>query len=310
MLDVRRMRVLREVALRGSIAGAAQSLSFTPSAVSQQVAKLEQEAGVALVKRGPRSVSLTDAGNRLVEHAEAILERLDEAESDLRRLAGVEPALRLGSITTAAATILPGALKSYARRRPETEVTVLEADPLVSLARLRARELDVAVVFEYDYVPLPGDERLQLEPLLEEPIRVVLPEGHPVARQRAVHLPDLAGETWIRSTQRSSCRPFTERACQAAGFTPRIVADFDDYTVMQNAVAAGVGVAFAPDMGLSRLSPGVAVRPIAFAAPHRRVLVAVRRGERDEPAIAAMLESLRESVAAQEPLFPALVDAS
>ena len=309
MLDVRRLRVLREVALRGSIAGAAQSLSYSPSAVSQQMAKLEREAGLALLRRGPRSVELTEAGKRLAEHAEAILERLDEAESDLRRLAGEEAPLRLGSITTAAATILPAALASFADRRPETPVSVLEADPLVSLSRLRTRELDLAVVFEYDYVPLPTDDRLELELLLEEPMRVLLPAGHPVARQRAVRLPDLADEPWIQSTQRSSCRPFTERACRAAGFEPRIVADFDDYTVLQNAVAAGVGVGFASDLGLSSRSPGVAVKPIAFAAPQRRIFAGIRRNESTVPAIAVMLDALRDAVAARQAL-PAAAGAS
>jgi DNA-binding transcriptional LysR family regulator len=205
MLDVRRLRVLREVALRGSIAGAAESLRFTPSAVSQQVAKLEREAGVALVERGPKSVTLTTAGWRLVEHAEAILERLAAAESELRELAGSPPELRVGANTTAAVTIVPGALTRFASVRPDVEVAVAESDPLISLARLCARELDLAIVFEYDHVPLPDDPRIALETLLEEPMRIVLPAGHPVARQRAVRLLDLAEDTWICSTPRSSC---------------------------------------------------------------------------------------------------------
>jgi DNA-binding transcriptional LysR family regulator len=297
MLDVRRMRVLREVALRGSLAGAAEALSFTPSAVSQQVAKLEREAGVALVQRGPRSIRLTAAGKALVAHAEAILERLAEAEAELRELAGEEPVFRLGSITTAAVSLLPDALAQFKGLRPQTEVTVVEADPLLSLARLRARELDLAVVFEYDYVPLPADDRLVHDVLVEEELRAVLPAGHPAARQRAVRLIDLAGETWIRSTPRSSCHEFTERACRAAGFEPRIAFEFDDYTAMQNLVASGAGVAMAPDMGLTRPNPAVAVRPIAFGAPKRRVLAAYRVGEAGLPAIAAMLVSLRAAVA-------------
>ncbi|HEX2044033.1 MAG TPA: LysR family transcriptional regulator [Gaiellaceae bacterium] len=302
MLDVRRMRMLREVALRGSIAAAAHSLSFTPSAVSQQLAKLEREAGVALLDRGPRSVRLTHAGRALVAHTEGILERLAEAEAELRELAGEEPALRVGSITTAGASILPAALTGLAAARPETAVTVTEADPLVSLARLRARELDVALVFEYDHVPLPRDERVELEVLVEEEMRVVLPAGHPAARARAVRLLDLADDPWIKSTNRSSCNPFTERACRAAGFEPRIAVEFDDYTAMQNLVAAGVGVAFAPDMGLRRPNPGVAVRPIAFGAPRRRVLVAFRVGEGDRPALAGMLAALRGAVSERRPL--------
>ncbi|MGH3020942.1 MAG: LysR family transcriptional regulator [Gaiellaceae bacterium] len=309
MLDVRRLRVLREVALRGSIAGAAESLRFTPSAVSQQVAKLEREAGIPLVERGPRSVSLTPAGWRLVEHAEAILDRLARAEIELRALAGEPPALRLGAITTAAVSILPDALVRFGVVRPDVEVTVAEADTLASLARLPTRELDLAIVFEYDYVPLPSDTRVVYEVLLEEPLRVVLPASHPLAQRRAVRLADLADETWIRSTPRSSCHPFTERACRAAGFEPRIRFEFDDYAAMQNLVASGAGVALAPDLGLTRLSPGVAARPIAFG-PKRRVLAAYRGGEGGLFGIPDMLGALREAVAAREPLFPAAAGAS
>jgi DNA-binding transcriptional LysR family regulator len=309
MLDVRRLRVLREVALRGSIAAAAESLRFTSSAVSQQLAKLELEAGVPLLERGPRSVRLTPAGWRLVEHAELILEQLAEAEAELRELDGSPPTLRVGANTTAAVSIVPEALGRFAAARPEVEVTVTEADPLVSLARLRVRELDLAIVFEYDHVPLPSDPRVQLELLLEESMRIVLPAGHPVARQRAVRLLDLADETWIKSTTRSSCNPFTERACRAAGFEPRIRFEFDDYAAMQSLVASGAGVAFAPDLGLSRLNPGVAVRPIAFG-PKRRVHAAYRAGERDEHGIAEMLEALKGAILAQEPLFPARAGAS
>jgi DNA-binding transcriptional LysR family regulator len=309
MLDVRRLRVLREVALRGSIAGAAEALRFTPSAVSQQVAKLEREAGVALVERGPRSISLTPAGWRLVEHAEAILDRLARAEIELRALAGEPPALRLGAITTAAVGIVPDALVRFGAVRPDVEVTVAEADPLASLARLPTREIDLAIVFEYDFVPLPADPRVVYEVLLEEPLRVVLPASHPFAQRRAVRLADLAEETWIRSTPRSSCHPFTERACRAAGFEPRIRFEFDDYAAMQNLVASGAGVALAPDLGLTRLSPGVAARPIAFG-PKRRVLAAYRDGEGGLFGIPDMLAALRESVAAREPLFPAAAGAS
>jgi DNA-binding transcriptional LysR family regulator len=309
MLDVRRLRVLREVALRGSIAAAAESLRFTSSAVSQQLAKLELEAGVPLLERGPRSVQLTPAGWRLVEHAEVILEQLAEAEAELRELDGSPPTLRVGANTTAAVSIVPQALGHFAAARPEIDVTVTEADPLVSLARLRVRELDLAIVFEYDHVPLPSDPRIQLELLLEESMRIVLPAGHPVARQRAVRLLDLADETWIKSTTRSSCNPFTERACRAAGFEPRIRFEFDDYTAMQNLVASGAGVAFAPDLGLSRLNPGVAVRPIAFG-PKRRVHAAYRAGEREQHGIAEMLEALKGAILAQEPLFPARAGAS
>ena len=309
MLDVRRLRVLREVALRGSIAAAAESLRFTPSAVSQQLAKLEVEAGVPLLERSPRSVRLTPAGWRLVEHAELILEQLAQAEADLRELDGSPPVLRIGANTTAAASIVPDALARFGAVQPDIEVMVTEADPLVSLARVRVRELELGIVFEYDHVPLPADPRIELETLLEEPMLIVLPASHAVARQRVVRLLDLADETWIRSTNRSSCNPFTERACRAAGFEPRIRFEFDDYTAMQNLVASGAGVAFAPELGLSRLNPGVAVRPIAFG-PKRRVHAAYRAGERGEHGLPDMLDALREAILAREPLFPALAGVS
>lgn len=309
MLDVRRLRVLREVALRGSIAAAAESLRFTPSAVSQQVAKLEREAGAALVERGPRSIRLTPAGWRLVEHAEAILERLAAAEAELRELDGAPPVLRLGANTTAAVGIVPDSLRRFIGVRPDIEVTVLEADPLLTLARLRVRELDLGIVFEYDHVPLPSDSRIELEVLLEEPLRIVLPAGHPVATRRAVRLLDLSEETWISSTSRSACHPFTERACNAAGFEPAIRFEFDDYTAMQSLVASGAGVAFAPDLGLTRLHPGVVARPIAFG-PKRRLLAAYRGSESVAAGIPEMLVALRETVRDREPLFPALAGAS
>jgi len=113
-----------------------------------------------------------------------------------------------------------------------------------------------ALVAGHDYVPLPSDTRVVYEALLEEPLRVVLPAGHPLAQRRAVRLADLAGETWIRSTPRSSCHPFTERACRAAGFEPRIRFEFDDYAAMQNLVASGAGVALAPDPGPHPPEPG------------------------------------------------------
>jgi DNA-binding transcriptional LysR family regulator len=170
----------------------------------------------------------------------------------------------------------------------------------VSLGRLEHGELDVALLFEYDYVPLPEREEVELVLLLEEPFRVVLPADHPAARQRAVRLVDLADATWICSTPRSSCHPFTERACRAAGFAPRIGFAFDDYQAMQNLVGAEAGVALAPEMAVRTLQPGVATRPIAFQAPRRRIYAAVRRADRQDAGVAAMLAALEEAATGHE----------
>jgi DNA-binding transcriptional LysR family regulator len=276
MLDVRRLRLLREVDRRGSIAAAAQALAFTPSAVSQQLAKLEREVGVPLLDRGPRSVRLTEAGRALVARADDILARIAEAENELRALAhqAGSGTIRLSSFPTAAATVALPAVDLLCGRHPGVEVTVTEADPLVSLARLKAGELDAALLYEYDFVPLPEEEGVELTLLLEEPFLVVLPRGHRAARRRTVALADLADEAWIQGTRRSSCQPFTRRACRAAGFEPKIAFDFDDYQAMQNLVAGGAGVAMAPEMALRTPHPGVEVRPIAFRPPKRRIYAA------------------------------------
>ncbi|HSC93290.1 MAG TPA: LysR family transcriptional regulator [Gaiellaceae bacterium] len=287
-----RLRVLREVVRAGSISGAARALAYTPSAVSQQLAKLERETGATLLVRSSRGVRPTDAGEALARRADDILGRLADAEAEVRAVAGLPRPLRVGSFPTAGASILPPALRSLARASPDVEVRVEQLDPLEGLARVASGDLDLALLYEYDHVPLPVDPRAELTRLLEEPLRVVLRADHPATRATAVVLADLAGETWLSSSPRSSCHPFTERACLAAGFRPRIGIGFDDYTAMQALVAAGMGVAFAPDSALDRPHPGVAIRPVAFQGPTRRIYAAVPARTEPDPARDALLRGL------------------
>src|SRR5215210_5115542 len=309
MLDVRRMRVLREVAERGSIAAAAQALSFTPSAVSQQIATLEREAGVALVERGPRSIRLTQAGRALVEHTNGILASLEAAEADIQAIAGVRGGmLRLASFPTAYATIMPAAIGEFRRRHPAVELTLTEADPLMSIARLKSGELDLAQLYEYDHVPLPEDDSVERVPLLDDAIRILLPRGHREARRRAVPLDALASERWITSTARSSCHEFVARSCRAAGFEANIAFESDDHGVWQGLVAAGVGVALAPELAVENLHPGVEARPVALHPLKRRVYTAYRAGGRS-PAIEAMLAVLADTVASRDEPAKAAVPA-
>jgi DNA-binding transcriptional LysR family regulator len=309
MLDVRRMRILREVAEHGSIAGAAQALSFTPSAVSQQIATLERETGVALVERGPRSIRLTEAGRALAAHTDGVVASLEAAEADIHAIAGVRGGmLRLASFPTAYATIMPPALVEFRGRHPGVELTLTESDPLAALERVKSGELDLALLYEYPYVPFPDDDAVQQVPLLEEPIRVLLPRGHAAARRRAVPLKALADESWITSTARSSCHLFVARICRAAGFEPDIALESDDHAVWQGLVAAGAGVALAPDLALEHLHPGVEARPVALQPLVRRVFAAHRTGGRT-PAVDAMLTVIEETVSARG-FGPALADAS
>ena len=304
MLDVRRMRVLREVAERGSIAAAAQALAFTPSAVSQQIATLEREAGVALVERGPRSIRMTAAGMALVEHTNGILASLEAAEAEIQAIAGLRGGmLRLASFPTAYATIMPTAVTEFRTRHPGIELSLTEADPLLGIARLKSGEIDMALLYEYDYVPLPEDDSVERIALTDDAIRVLLPLDHPSARKRAVPLDSLVGERWITSTVRSSCHEFVARSCRASGFEPDIGFESDDHGVWQGLVAAGVGVALAPDLALENLHPGVVARPVALHPLKRRIYTGFRASGRSA-AIDAMLDVLRETVAAREGASP------
>src|SRR3989440_2396440 len=189
MLDVRRLRVLREVSVQGSFSAAADALSYTQSAVSQQIAALEREAGATLVDRGARGVRLTDAGRALVEHSEAILARLAAAEDELEAIAGLRGGrMRLASFPTAGATLVPLAIAAFSRRHPAVELSLVEAEPEESLPPLRAGDLDVALTFEYSSLPDTAYESLREEieftPLLDDPMYVALPLAHPLASRR------------------------------------------------------------------------------------------------------------------------------
>jgi DNA-binding transcriptional LysR family regulator len=299
MLDVRRMRVLSEVAERGSIAAAALELGYTPSAVSQQIATLEREAGVALVERGPRSIRLTDAGRALVAHTDGIVASLAAAEAEIQAIAGVRGGmLRLASFPTAYATLMPAAIGEFRRRHPGVELSLTEADPLISLARVKSGELDLALGFEYDFVDFPEEDGIVRTDLLDDPIYVLVPSSHRAAKRRAISLGELSEESWISSTRRSSCHQFVTRACREAGFEPQVGFESDDHGVWQGLVAAGMGVALAPALALESVYAGVTARPVALR-PLKRGVFAIHRADGRSPAAGAMLDVLTETIAAR-----------
>jgi DNA-binding transcriptional LysR family regulator len=289
VIDVRRLRVLREVAARGSLSGAADALNYTPSAVSQQIATLEREIGVALVERGPRSITLTDAGRALTEHAELILARLVIAEAEVKEIAGLRGGrLRLGTFRTAGETILARAITSFHERYPDVELTLVEGEPEEYLPRVRLGELDLAMGFEYDHVPRIRIESTEELPLLNEPIGVVLPQHHELASESVVDLTALAADPWVASSPSSSVHSFTRSACVAAGFEPTINFETNDYHVAQALVASGVGVAFLPELAAETVHPDVVYRR-ALQDPRRRVFAVFRAGGLRSPATAAMV---------------------
>ena len=289
MLSVPRLRVLREVAYRGSLSAAAEALSYTQSAVSQQIAALEAEAGMALLDRHPRGVTLTAAGQTLVGHAESVLAGLQAAEDALEAIAGLRGGrLRIGSFPTAGATLMPQAIASFRAAHAGVELSLAEAEPEHLLPLLGAGELDLAVLFDFPGEEPPGGE-LALTQLLEDPFRLALPAGHRLAGAARVRLRELAGEPWVQTSRESACARHVVRCCHAAGFEPEVAFESDDYQTVQGLVAAGVGVALIPRLALSLLRADVVVRDLSPAVPRRRVSAALPAAARLVPAAPAML---------------------
>jgi DNA-binding transcriptional LysR family regulator len=288
MLDVRRLRMLREVSLHGTIRAAAASLSFTPSAVSQQLSALERDLGVELLERRGRSVHLTAAARALVERTEKILVQLAAAEAEAKAIASAtEAPLRVASFPSAAATLVADAV-----RENGLEVHILEADPQLGLARLRAGEVDLAILWEYDFVPLEPGTGIELISLLDDPIQVILPASHPAAAAPSLELTDLAGEAWIDSTTLSSCHPFLRRACNAAGFEPRVAAETNDHRALHHLVASGVGLALVPLLSQLDLPASLVARSIRTTPPKRRIHAAFRSDSSQDTRVRRLLERL------------------
>ncbi|HKG35015.1 MAG TPA: LysR family transcriptional regulator [Solirubrobacterales bacterium] len=293
MLDVKRMRILREVAEHGSFSAAADSLHLTQSAVSQQIAALEREAGAQLIDRNRGNLRLTDPGEALVCHADAVLARLDEAERELREIAGLRGGrLRLVSFPTAGATVVIRAVAAFRDAHPEVDIQLAEAEPETSIPQLRAGQHDLALVYDYESVPLPEDRDVERLLLLEERMQLALPKGHPLAGQGQVKLSEMAEETWVIGTCTATCRDNVKLACRNAGFEPRIGFESDDYQVHQSLVAAGLAVSLVPELLLTGRHAGLAAVDIEPDAPVRRVWALTRPAEARSPAAGAMLEIL------------------
>jgi DNA-binding transcriptional LysR family regulator len=293
MLDLRRLRVLAEVARRGSFSAAADALFLSQSAVSQQVATLEKEVGLSLLERTSDGPKLTDAGATLVGHADAAIARLEEAEQEVAAIAGLEGGeLRIASFPTASAVLLTEALAEFKTTSPGVRLSVTEAEPEQSLPMLHAAEVDLALTFDYTTLP-SGDERdVECELLLSESMYVALPRDHALAAADRVRLADLAEEAWVCGTRPSSCSRAVVETCRAAGFEPQIAFESDEYAVLQGYVAAGLGYTLLPDLALPTLRADLVVRPTKPDAPQRRVWAATRPEGARSPATEAMVATL------------------
>ncbi len=287
MLDVHRLRLLRELAYRGTIAAVAEALSYTPSAVSQQLAVLEREAGVPLLERTGRRVTLTATGRDLVTHAEAVFDRLEHAEAALAAARdGVTGTLRVGAFPSAARALLPPALVTLGRAHPGLELMVDEFDPALAAEALRAGELDVALTQDYDLVPVPDHPALESAVLLTEPMNLA-------SRWPSPSMTDpvgaLRGESWVMGKPGTLCRLAAERICQMAGFQPRIRHQSDDFPTVLALVAANQGPALVPHLATINAPTEVVFTPLSTMT---RISVAHRRGAGAHPAIAAFVDAI------------------
>lgn len=291
-LDVSRMRLLREVARRGSIAGAAREVGLTASAVSQQLTILEREAGTVLLDRSPRGVLLTGAGHALVERARAILELLEEARADLDRLTGeLAGRVRIGSIASAALGPVSEATIRLAGEHSELDLTVVVAEPTRSIEDLLHGDLDVAVVDIYDAVPVPMPDYLAATELGTEALVAVGPPGGFGGRQ-AVTLASLSDRDWVMPPMEAACGQAVRTACRAVGYEPRVRWETDDMLLLVRSVAAGHGIAVLPRLAVADNVADVELRPLVRPSMNRRLLALTRTSSQERPVIQAVLNEL------------------
>jgi DNA-binding transcriptional LysR family regulator len=301
MLSVQRLMVLREVVMRGSFSAAADSLSYSQSAVSQAVATLEAEMGVALLERDRRGVRPTAAGSALIGHADGILARLEAAENEVAAIIGLRGGrLRIASFPTAGATLMPLAIATFRAAHPDVTVTLAEGEPEEIVPRLRNGEFDLALLFEFSGATEKLGSGMHRVDLLEDPMRLALPIGHRLAEKPKLRLEDLRGEAWVQTSASSPCARHVVRSCHAAGFEPTVSFESDDYQTVQGLVAAGVGVALIPKLALSSVRDDIAIRALHPKAPVRQVLAATQHGAAVMPAVATMIDVLRTAAGRYE----------
>ena len=297
MLDLRRLRLLRELRVRGTIAAVADELSYTPSAVSQQLAQLEREAGVPLLERVGRGVRLTDAAEALVDHTEAVLARLEEAEAELASAHGdVRGTVRVAAFQTSARSLVAPVLKPLAMRHERLRCELMEMEAEESLPLLRVGDVDIVVAEEYPEAPRPRDPALERMDLARDRLVLALPRDHPVARRNgAIRLAELAAERWCTTREGTLFCDVLTRNCRSfGGFEPDIRHRANDIAMLVMMAADGHAIGLVPALGQPEAEPRLAVRDVADTHLERVIFAAVRRGGTHRPSVSAVLAALRE----------------
>jgi len=295
MLDLRRLRLLRELHRRGTVGAVAEALSYSPSTVSQQLAVLEREAGVPLLEPAGRRVRLTDAALVLVEHADGLLAGVERAEADLAAAAGaVVGRARIASFQTGSLRLAIPAMSALRAAHPGLRTELVEMEPEPALEALRSRALDLVIADEYAGQPRPRSAGILRRDLLTEPVVVALPEGHRLAgANRAVALAELAADPWVAAHPGGGQEAYVRSVCaEHGGFEPDVRHRADDGHVILGLVGGGHAVTLLPRLALMAPAPGVAARRVAGADLRRTIFTAVREDAERRPALRALAGAL------------------
>ncbi|MEK2477384.1 MULTISPECIES: LysR family transcriptional regulator [Streptomyces] len=300
MIDVQRLRILRAVADHGSFSQAATALRLTPSAVSQHIAVLERSLGAQVVARSTRGVTLTQAGQIMVGAAESVTAELEQAKQQVERLSTGRVQLTVATFTSGGRHLLPGALPRFMAAHPHTVLHVREGEPESTLPLVRQGAVDLALAYRFDG-PLPvgpgPSSRLQWTALLEDPLHVVMPEGHRFADRASLDIAELAAEPWVLGCLKTDA--YLRRYAERAGFAPDVRSTTTDYFFARSLVAAGMGISLVPSIALVPTVPGLHAVPIEPPAPTRHIGVVTLDRARDRPHVTAFIQALREQATHQ-----------
>jgi DNA-binding transcriptional LysR family regulator len=296
-IDVRRLQVLRELQRCLTVGATARALNLTPSAVSQQIAALSRDIGVALLAPNGRGVRLTPQAQLLLEHATLIDAQLERARADLAAMEdGTIGRFLLGTFSTAVSGLVAPAIERLQNQCPGIRIDVVDAEPPGCSVLLDRGDLDIVIAVDYRSVPSREDPRYYREELLDDPLWVAVPDGHPQATRSSIDLRVLAKERWIMGALQGPCLEATLGACAAAGFNPAVAHRVNDWSAFVPLVAAGC-VGLIPHLGIDATPlRRVAVRPVAGKwRPSRHLYVAIRAGAQRSPAMAVVLSAIRDS---------------
>jgi DNA-binding transcriptional LysR family regulator len=296
MLDVRRLILLRELALRGTIAAVAESMRFSPSAVSQQLSQLEKEAGVPLLRKAGRRVQLTPQGEVLVASAGELLDTLERAEAALQSsLSTVRGRVRIAVFQSAALALMPQALRSMSREHPDVRVEMVQHEPGQALYDTWARDFDMVVAEQYPAHSAPWLEGLDRRDLTTDAIELAVP-GESAAPSPVADLRAAASMPWVMEPQGAASRHFAEQLCRRAGFEPDVRYETPDLQAQIRLIESGNAVALMPELVWAGRSTTCRIVPLE-GLPRRTIFTAQRVASRPSPALTAFRAALEAAAA-------------